>query len=679
LNGLDSNGFSGHTIYCSKITKELIKQIPKYNKNLSSIKVLEINKRHELTMMNGDTIIITLIPARHCPGAVMFLIENDFKSILITGDIRAELDWVESLPRNKFLSPYISGLKQLDNIYLDTTYGYRNEPYIELKPNYYGLKNLVDLINLYPKDVFNNNGDDDDDDYEIQFHFADSILGFEEIWLHLTSIFNAKLHTSSDIYKRLKMLDNSSNGFEYQNQISDILTMNNNAKFHCCGDIKKNSESCNNKVGPHNEVKLNKKKTFKVRIKHRIDITIDELMNKTFPLSFEKNKNFVTFVDELSNGHKIYLLENIPYLLPKNGTHLLRNELLFVNSRHSSYKECRHFIEKFHVKQVYPLTESAKSWERGFQMKRHFGDLCTNDFSLYDELSTKIYGTPPSNLSSSSSLPKSIDKFDEDVYLKSWNENLINETTISIDEFDFKGQQTVKNQAFRTIANDLSNEEKIEMNERLKLVKMSNLINGRHQYILEGKIKTQGYGILNKYKNHNYVQDSCDSDSYSQENDSMDRAIYQMNQQIENNTNSELNNDTTTTATTTKILTSPFNSVSQHQEQNIIESIDSVIEQNNPIIISSLASPTKLQLLQPHDQNNISSNTKNDDITVLQKKLLASPISSIKSYTNDISEINNDTIKQITNAIRKDENYGFFQFELKSCTKKQCTGRKKFT
>jgi len=65
---------------------------------------------------------VTLIDANHCPGAVMFLIEGDGKSILYTGDIRAEQWWLDVLKRHPVLQPFVNGQKTLDKIYLDTSY-----------------------------------------------------------------------------------------------------------------------------------------------------------------------------------------------------------------------------------------------------------------------------------------------------------------------------------------------------------------------------------------------------------------------------------------------------------------------------------------------------------------------------------------------------------------------------
>ena len=82
----------------------------------------------------------------------MFLLESFCKNVLITGDVRAESWWTLSLIKNPHLFPYITGLKTLDQIYLDTTFSYRGEPYIYIMPNSEGIFAAIELLKLYPFD-----------------------------------------------------------------------------------------------------------------------------------------------------------------------------------------------------------------------------------------------------------------------------------------------------------------------------------------------------------------------------------------------------------------------------------------------------------------------------------------------------------------------------------------------
>lgn len=105
---------------------------------------------------------VTAIDANHCPGSAMFLVEGivngTFKSIIVTGDIRAEPMWVDQLLQNPILKPYFRTLDQdnrkesslwrrLDCIYFDTTFVLRNVVSPTKKE---GVDNLVRIMKLYP-------------------------------------------------------------------------------------------------------------------------------------------------------------------------------------------------------------------------------------------------------------------------------------------------------------------------------------------------------------------------------------------------------------------------------------------------------------------------------------------------------------------------------------------------
>ncbi|KAI7119987.1 hypothetical protein KC316_g6943, partial [Hortaea werneckii] len=95
-------------IYCSPATRELLLRLEKYPHRMNFAKgILESRKqtyRHLKTLLKpipletptklelspGRTIRVTLFDANHCVGAVAFLIEDDEKAVIYTGDIRSE-------------------------------------------------------------------------------------------------------------------------------------------------------------------------------------------------------------------------------------------------------------------------------------------------------------------------------------------------------------------------------------------------------------------------------------------------------------------------------------------------------------------------------------------------------------------------------------------------------------
>jgi DNA cross-link repair 1C protein len=95
------------------------------------LKCIPLEAPTVIELAPGKEIRVTLFDANHCIGAVMFLIEGDGKSILYTGDIRAESWLIDTMKQNPVLIPYAAGIKILDTIYLDTTFATKKKIYHE--------------------------------------------------------------------------------------------------------------------------------------------------------------------------------------------------------------------------------------------------------------------------------------------------------------------------------------------------------------------------------------------------------------------------------------------------------------------------------------------------------------------------------------------------------------------
>lgn len=103
-------------LYTSILTKEIIKR---KNPKLAA-QVKEMDVKHPTSITVGETSLsVTLIPAGHCPGSVMFLFETKSSRILCTGDYRIGPSDVK-----KFRCFYdsLGNVKKIDKIYLDTTF-----------------------------------------------------------------------------------------------------------------------------------------------------------------------------------------------------------------------------------------------------------------------------------------------------------------------------------------------------------------------------------------------------------------------------------------------------------------------------------------------------------------------------------------------------------------------------
>lgn len=189
LQGLES--LKAPFVYCSAATRRLLLRLEKYPHRMNFIKgVLESRKQHyrhlklvlkavplecptEIELGPLEKIRVTLLDANHCPGAVMFLIEGTSKAILYTGDIRSEPWWVNSLVRNPVLLPYTTGLKQLDRMYLDTTFALKEDIYTHFQAKADGIHELLKRVAQYPPETI--------------FYLNAWTLGYEEVWIAMSS------------------------------------------------------------------------------------------------------------------------------------------------------------------------------------------------------------------------------------------------------------------------------------------------------------------------------------------------------------------------------------------------------------------------------------------------------------------------------------------------------------
>ncbi|XP_041860931.1 5' exonuclease Apollo [Melanotaenia boesemani] len=111
--GLTST-WSNRPIYCSPTTATLLRLILKVKEQW--IHPLELGDPYLLPLddIGKEKLAVTLIDANHCPGAVMFLFEGYFGSIMYTGDFR----YTPSMLRE----PCLRTNTTIDVLYLDNTY-----------------------------------------------------------------------------------------------------------------------------------------------------------------------------------------------------------------------------------------------------------------------------------------------------------------------------------------------------------------------------------------------------------------------------------------------------------------------------------------------------------------------------------------------------------------------------
>lgn len=153
------------------------------------LKAIPLECPTEIELGPREKIRVTLFDANHCPGAVMFLIEGNGGAILYTGDIRSEPWWVNSLARNPILLPYTAGLKQLDRMYLDTTFALKEDIYRDFPSKAEGVRELLAKARQYPPETL--------------FYLNAWTLGYEDAWVALSSFLNSSVGHCT---KSLKLL-----------------------------------------------------------------------------------------------------------------------------------------------------------------------------------------------------------------------------------------------------------------------------------------------------------------------------------------------------------------------------------------------------------------------------------------------------------------------------------------
>ncbi|KAJ8370269.1 hypothetical protein SKAU_G00102970 [Synaphobranchus kaupii] len=136
--GLTST-WTNRPIYCSPTTAKLLKL--KLQVKQKWIHPLEVGGTHMLPLddIGKETMTVSLIEANHCPGAVMFLFEGYFGTILYTGDFR----YTPAMLRE----PCLRAQMHIDVLYLDNT---NCDPTRTLPSRQRATQQIKELIRAHP-------------------------------------------------------------------------------------------------------------------------------------------------------------------------------------------------------------------------------------------------------------------------------------------------------------------------------------------------------------------------------------------------------------------------------------------------------------------------------------------------------------------------------------------------
>ena len=161
---------------------------------------------------DDQTVNVTLVSAGHCAGSVMFIFENDFGSVLYTGDFRFRLGHSQTV--KCFRSPLdFDVVRTFDKVYLDTTF-------------------LSPLVNRFPsreestRAVIKLVGDwiSKGPDHVVLLEYK-SNLGCEHVFKSVSAQFDCKVHVKPAKHKWYHSVP----------QLSGFTTKMDNTPVHACG------------------------------------------------------------------------------------------------------------------------------------------------------------------------------------------------------------------------------------------------------------------------------------------------------------------------------------------------------------------------------------------------------------------------------------------------------------
>lgn len=212
-------------VYCSEVTRSLVLIEDSYAFLKDALVPLADNVPSELHVTSGkdngatsndsmrEPITLTLLPAGHCPGSVMCLIEGSSGRVLYTGDYRISADRFKLL---KSIFDMDGNPKALDSLYVDTTFFHPGNTFIPSRS--YSLLCATEVIGHWI----------DQGQSKIANLKFKASLGCEHLLSAISKHFNMKIHVSDYKFKQCSNIGN----------LSDLFTTDpNSTQIHACDSI----------------------------------------------------------------------------------------------------------------------------------------------------------------------------------------------------------------------------------------------------------------------------------------------------------------------------------------------------------------------------------------------------------------------------------------------------------
>ncbi|XP_022066258.2 protein artemis isoform X2 [Acanthochromis polyacanthus] len=198
-------------LYCSFVTKEILLNNPKYSFWEEYIVPLELESPTQISLVDEasgekEDIVVTLLPAGHCPGSVMFLFEGCRGNVLYTGDFRfavGDTSRIEHLHSG-------SRVKDIQSVYLDSTF---------YDPRFYQIPTREVCLNGILELVGNWIGQSS---HHVVWLNCKAAYGYEYLFTNLGEEFNTQIHVNS-----LAM-------FKKMPEILSYVTTDRRTQIHAC-------------------------------------------------------------------------------------------------------------------------------------------------------------------------------------------------------------------------------------------------------------------------------------------------------------------------------------------------------------------------------------------------------------------------------------------------------------
>lgn len=214
-------------LYASPLTITYIKRNKTINLREDKLVSLEIGFPNLLKVHseNFEYICVTLLPAGHCPGSVMFLIEAGPHRILYTGDFRVQLEDFKQFKPLLIDKEGNCGPKKISALYLDTTFASKN--YYEFPTRKESSTSLIKVVEEWLEKDPNN---------KICL-WMPGYVGVEYAIVEVAKHFKCSIHVHNTKYEELY-----SSIADLDNYVTPIFTDN---RIHACSKTECDNDSIN--------------------------------------------------------------------------------------------------------------------------------------------------------------------------------------------------------------------------------------------------------------------------------------------------------------------------------------------------------------------------------------------------------------------------------------------------